>query len=149
MPGPRSGNEGNSAVNRGNLALVMIGLAGAAAAPAIAFAQEGIDLHSAVAGAILNDASKDRQADRDASRWPYASPGYGPISSAAQARDACAAEIMAEVGAGSAIIGTPSARTMSTGWEVEGHVRPTGDEAALPFVCSVRNGSVSGTLVQR
>ncbi|MGE4431789.1 MAG: hypothetical protein AB7E05_13710 [Sphingobium sp.] len=137
-------------MNANRLALVIVGLFMGASAPMAAAAQEGIDLRTAVAGSILNDLARDKQADRDAKRWPYASSDYGSISSAEQAQDACAAEIVAEVGAGSAVIGTPSARTMSTGWEVEGHVRPTGDEeGALPFVCSVRNGLVSGTLVRR
>lgn len=127
----------------------MLGLVWAAAVPVSASAQEGIDLRSAIAGSILSDMAKDRQAERDAKRQPYLSSDHGPIASAAEARDACATEIIAEVGAEATIIGTPSARTMSTGWEVEGHVSPTGDEGSLPFVCSVRNGLVSGTLVRR
>lgn len=120
-----------------------------AAAPA--FAQNGLsnrDLHRAADAAILSDLSRDRQAERDASRQPYASPGYGPISSASGARNACAVEAQREAGPGSKIVGGPSARTMATGWEVEGGVDPGDGHGAVSFVCSVRNGSVSGILLR-
>ncbi len=119
------------------------------AAGTAAHAQSHGDLHRAVDAAILSDISKDRQAGRDAKRQPYASPGYGPISTAVDARDACSEKARAQAGAGAKIIGTASARTMATGWEVEGQVGPTSDAPSVSFVCSVRNGSVSGILMQR
>ena len=92
--------------------------------------------------------ARDRQAERDARRQPYVSPGYGPIRTATAARNACAAKAREEAGPGARILGRIAASTMSTGWEVEGEVRPSGDSGAVPFVCSVRNGSVSGVLLQ-
>jgi hypothetical protein len=52
-----------------------------------------------------------------------------------------------EVGRGSNIRGRITASSMSTGWEVEGEVGPFDDQRWVPFVCSVRNGSVSGILL--
>ncbi|MGV3769873.1 MAG: hypothetical protein ACO1NM_07575 [Sphingobium phenoxybenzoativorans] len=106
----------------------------------------GIRTRDAVNAAILSDVSSDRQAEREAKRTPYASPGYGSIRTAKQAADACGADAVSEAGRGSKLIGKPLARTMATGWEVEGHV-DTGD-GHVPFVCSVRNGSVSGILLK-
>jgi len=123
-------------------------LAAALAAPA-AHAQEGISLRDAVAASILSDMARDKQQERDAKRQPYQPAERGSISSAAEARDACSAEIVAEMGGASRIIGTPSARTMATGWEVEGQAGPDGERSSVPFVCSVRNGLVSGTLLRR
>lgn len=118
------------------------------AGPAV-HAQEGISVRDAVAASILSDMARDKQQEREAKRQPYQSGERGPIASAAEARDACSTEIVAEIGGGSQIIGTPTARTMATGWEVEGHAGPDGDRASVPFVCSVRNGLVSGTLLRR
>lgn len=113
-----------------------------------AFAQSAHDLHRATDAAIMSDIARDRQAERDAQRAPYASPGYGRISTATAARNACGAKAREEGGRGSAIIGRPVARTMSTGWEVEGTIGPVDGMASVPFVCSVRNGSVSGILLR-
>ncbi|BAV66171.1 hypothetical protein [Sphingobium cloacae] len=113
-----------------------------------AFAQSHGDLHRAVDAAILSDVAADRQAEREAKRQPYASPGgYGSIATAGAARDACSEKALAQAGMGARILGTPSASTMSTGWEVEGMVGSTSD--SVPFVCSVRNGSVTGILLRR
>lgn len=112
-----------------------------------AHAQDYRDLHRAADTAIVSDIARDRQAERDAKRQPYASPGYGPIHSAAAARSACAAKAREEAGNGASVRGRITARTMSTGWEVEGEVGPVGDQHSMPFVCSVRNGSVSGILL--
>lgn len=101
-------------------------------------------LHRAADAAIASDIARERQAERDARRQPYASPGSGRISNADAARRACAAKAREEAGRGAAIIGRPFASTMSTGWEVEGWVGPYGELRSVPFVCSVRNGSVSG-----
>ena len=111
-------------------------------------AQDYRDLHRAADAAIASDIARDRQAERDARRQPYVSPGYGPIRTATAARNACAAKAREEAGPGARILGRIAASTMSTGWEVEGEVRPSGDSGAVPFVCSVRNGSVSGILLQ-
>ena len=102
------------------------------------------DLRRATDAAIASDIARDRQAERDAKRQPYASPGYDRIATANGARLACAAKAREEAGRGAAVIGRPFASTMSTGWEVEGRVGPYGDQRSIPFVCSVRNGSVSG-----
>ncbi len=118
-------------------------------APLATSAQEGIDLRSAVAASIVHDIMKDKQAERDARRQPYMSWEQGPIASAEEARHACVTEILAEAGHGAAIAGSPSAHSMSTGWEVEGDIMPPDGGEALPFVCSVRNGLVSGTLIRR
>lgn len=111
------------------------------------FAQSTREWRRATDAAIMSDIARDRQAERDAKRTPYASPGYGHISTTTAARNACSAKAREEAGPGSTIIGKPVARTMSTGWEVEGTVKPHGD-ASVPFICSVRNGSVSGILLQ-
>lgn len=113
-----------------------------------AHAQDYRDLHRAADAAIASDIARDRQAERDAKRQPYASPGYGPIHSATAARNACAAKARAEAGPGTRVIGRMLASTMSTGWEVEGKVGPFGDQRSVPFACSVRNGSVSGIMLQ-
>lgn len=112
-----------------------------------AHAQDHRDLRRAADAAIVSDIARDRQAERDARLQPYASPGYGPIQSAAAARSACAAKAREEAGGGTSVRGRITARTMSTGWEVEGEVGPVGDQHSVPFVCSVRNGSVSGILL--
>jgi hypothetical protein len=110
-------------------------------------AQDYRDLHRAADAAIVSDIARDRQAERDAKRQPYGSPGYGPIRTATAARAACAAKAREEAGRGSTILGRISASSMSTGWEVEGEVRHFGEQRPVPFVCSVRNGSVSGILL--
>ena len=115
----------------------------ASSLPAIAQISDR-DLRRAANAAIASDIARDRQAERDAQRQPYASPGYGRIATANAARQACAAKAREEAGRGAAVIGRPFASTMSTGWEVEGRVGPYGDQRSVPFVCSVRNGSVSG-----
>jgi hypothetical protein len=121
--------------------VVMLGLAIPAAA------QSNRELRRAANAAIISDISKDRQAERDANRQPYVSPGYGNISSAKAAGAACAAKARQEAGPGAAIIGRSRTSSMSTGWEVEGEVGPYRDLQSVPFVCSVRNGSVSGILI--
>ncbi|BAI95855.1 hypothetical protein Sj15T_01930 [Sphingobium sp. TA15] len=108
-------------------------------------AQNRRDLHRAVDAAIASDIARDRQAERDAKRQPYVSPGYGTIRTAAAARNACAAKAREEAGPGAKILGRVAASTMSTGWEVEGEV--SGGRGSVPFVCSVRNGSVSGIML--
>jgi hypothetical protein len=110
-------------------------------------AQDYRDLHRAADAAIASDIVRDRQAERDANRQPYASPSYGSIHSTAAARNACAAKARDEAGRGSRILGRVNARSMSTGWEVEGEVGPVDGRRSVPFVCSVRNGSVSGILL--
>lgn len=112
-----------------------------------AAAQSNRELRRAANAAIVSDIAKDRQAERDAKRQPYSSPGYGNISSARAASAACAAKAREEAGPGAAIIGRSRTSSMSTGWEVEGDVGPYGDLQSVPFVCSVRNGSVSGILI--
>jgi len=113
-----------------------------------AHAQDYRDLHRAADAAIASDIARDRQAERDAKRRPYASPGYGAIHTATAARNACAAKAREEAGPGTKILGRIAASTMSTGWEVEGEVGPFGNQRSVPFVCSVRNGSVSGIMLQ-
>lgn len=127
-----------------------IGLAAATLCqlPAAAQDMSRKDLRRAVDAAILSDVSKDRQAERDARQAPYASPGYGSITTAKAASDACAADALSEVGSAARLLGKPVARTMSTGWEVEGSIAPGGDAGHVDFVCSVRNGSVSGVLLK-
>lgn len=127
------------------IALTGMGLA----MPVSAVAQQGIDLHNAIAASVLDDITRERREEREAKRWPYASSDRGSIATADQARSACMEEILAEVGGDATISGTPSARTMSTGWEVEGTVAPGDSSGPFSFVCSVRNGLVSGTLVNR
>ena len=110
-------------------------------------AQTVIDPDTAITAAIASDIIRDRQAERDARRQPYLSTDSGPIASAAQASDACAADALYQAGPAARLIGRPHAGTMSTGWEVEGMIAsPDGD---IPFVCSVRNGSVSGVMLRR
>lgn len=116
-----------------------------------AMAQTGYDRRTynrAVDAAILSDITRDRQVERDAKRAPYATPGYGPIRTAKAARDACGAEARHDAGRGAKLIRVPVARTMSTGWEVEGELDVGDGKGPLPFVCSVRNGSVSGVLLR-
>lgn len=110
-------------------------------------AQDYRDLHRAADAAIISDVVRDREAERDAKRQPYASPVYGSIRSTAAARTACASKARQEVGAGARILGRVNARSMSTGWEVEGEVGPSSGQRSIPFICSVRNGSVSGILL--
>jgi RNA 3'-terminal phosphate cyclase len=120
------------------------------AAPASA--QDGIsnrDLRRAADAAIVSDIVRDRQAERDAARQPYASPGYGRIRTALGARNACSARALAQAGPGAIILGRPNAEPMSTGWEVEGAIGWRRGDGTIPFVCSVRNGSVSGVLLRR
>lgn len=107
-----------------------------------------VDPHDVIGAAIASDIAADRQAEREAKRTPYASPGHGPIASAAAARDACAAKALYQAGPGGKLIGRPRADTMATGWEVEGEIGFP-DGGGVPFVCSVRNGSVSGVLLRR
>lgn len=97
-----------------------------------------------VSAIIVGDSIADRQAQRDARQTPYAAPGYGPIDTAAAARDACAEKALYQAGPASRLIGPARASSMSTGWEVEGVVGSA--DGDIPFVCSVRNGSVSGIL---
>lgn len=103
----------------------------------------GVDLDTAVDAAILSSVARDREAERNARNQPYASPGYGPIASAASAAEACGRSALDEVAPGAKLSVPPRARTMSTGWEVEGLIA-TGGSGTVPFICSVRNGSVSG-----
>lgn len=128
--------------------LALFPLMGGALLANPAMAQNRVTVGDVIVGSILSDWARDRQAIRDARQYPYMSHERGSIASATEAQSACSSEIVAEVGDGAAIIGTPSAVTMSTGWEVKGHVSPAGQDA-LPFVCSVRNGLVSGTLIRR
>ncbi|CAN5378667.1 hypothetical protein BH10PSE12_BH10PSE12_30920 [soil metagenome] len=133
------------------LALMMLASAGPAAAQygnggISRNGGSGVSTRDAVNAAILSDVSRDRQADRDAKQTPYATPGYGPIGSAKAARDACARDALDEAGPSSKLAGVPRASTMSTGWEVEGWIKQ--GDARLSFVCSVRNGSVSGVTLR-
>ncbi len=100
-----------------------------------------------VVGVIL-DSPSERQAQRDARRAPYASPGYGNITTATGAREACAAKALGQAGPEAIIIGTPRASTMSTDWEVYGDVGYRTGSGGTSFVCSVRNGSISGVLLR-
>ena len=123
-------------------------LGGVIAGTPHASAQERVTIGDVIVGSILNDMAQDRQAERDAKRWPYMSHERGSIASAAEAERICAREIVAEAGTGSSIAGAPSTRTMATGWEVEGQINIANDQAR-PFSCSVRNGLISATLIQR
>lgn len=107
--------------------------------PAPAFAQ--------IVGVAVLDSPSERQAQRDANRFPYASPYRGDIATGAVAAKACGHKAAWQAGPGASVIGNPSAQTMSTGWEVYGEVGFKG-EPSIPFVCSVRNGSVSGILLR-
>ena len=109
--------------------------------------QSGRELRRAADAAIVSDIARERQAERDARRQPYASPAHGRITTATGARNACAAKAREEAGHGAAVIGRLRASTMSTGWEVEGQVGPYEERRSVHFVCSVRNGSVSGILL--
>jgi hypothetical protein len=100
-----------------------------------------------VGAAIVSDIVADRQAQRDVRQTPYASPGYGSIDTAAAARDACSEKALYQAGPASRLIGPARASSMSTGWEVEGVVGSS--DGDIPFVCSVRNGSVSGVLLRK
>ena len=126
---------------------MMAGFAAMLGAAIPAAAQSDRELRRAADAAIISDIARDRQAERDAKRQPYGSPGYGPISSARAASSACAAKAREEAGPGAVVIGRPRVSSMSTGWEVEGQVGPYEDLRSVPFVCSVRNGSVSGILI--
>ncbi|MGE4322335.1 MAG: hypothetical protein AB7E60_04840 [Sphingobium sp.] len=102
-----------------------------------------------VVGVIL-DSPDARQAQGEARQRPYFPPVGNPtIFSAAAARDACAEKALDQAGTGAQLLGQPSAQTMSTGWEVHGQVGFPGDGGSVPFVCSVRNGSVSGILLDQ
>lgn len=101
---------------------------------------------------ILHDLSEHERERRDAQRRAYAGPdagAIGTIHTAPQARKACANEALAEAGAGVKIVGKTVARTMSTGWEVEGGLDAGVVGGPTSFVCSVRNGSVTGVLLRR
>jgi hypothetical protein len=117
----------------------------AVAAPAIG--QSSRELRRAADAAIVSDIARERQAERDAQRQPYGSPGHGHVTTVGAARAACSAKAREEAGYGATIVGRPRASSMSTGWEVEGEVRIKGESQPVPFVCSVRNGSVSGILL--
>ncbi len=83
------------------LAICTLGLA-----PALpAHAQDYRDLRRATDAAIASDIARDRQAERDARRQPYVSPGYGPIQTATAARNACAAKAREEAGPGAKVLG--------------------------------------------
>ncbi|MEQ6334656.1 hypothetical protein [Sphingobium sp. MK2] len=101
-----------------------------------------------IGAAIVSDIARDRQAEREARRQPYATPGYGPIASAAAAGDACAAKARQQAGPNAALVGRPVASSMSTGWEVEGNIGLP-DGGSIPFICSVRNGSVTGIILRQ
>jgi hypothetical protein len=100
-----------------------------------------------VGAAIVSDIVANRQAQRDARQTPYAAPGYGSIATAAAARDACSQKALYQAGPASRLIGAAHASSMSTGWEVEGAVSSA--DGDIPFVCSVRNGSVSGVMLRK
>jgi hypothetical protein len=118
-----------------------------------AAAQDGLshrDLRRATDAAILSDLSEQRRVERAARRQPYIPVATrGSIRTAAAARDACAVKALQQIGHAGIVLGRPDARTMSTGWEVEGEVGHKGDRDSIPFVCSVRNGSVTGILLRR
>lgn len=78
---------------------------------------------------------------------PYATPGHGPIATAREASDACADDALVQAHEGAKIAGSLRAATMSTGWEVTGAVDE--GQGAVPFICSVRNGSVSALALKR
>lgn len=102
---------------------------------------------SVIGAAIVSDIAASRQAQRDARQTPYATPGYGSIATAAAARDACSAKALYQAGSSAKLLGPAHASTMSTGWEVEGMIAAA--DGDIPFVCSVRNGSVSGVLLRK
>jgi len=108
----------------------------------------GVGYDQVIGAAILDDISSDRQAEREARREPYASPGYGPIETERQAADACGERARRQVGQQAKLYRSPVANTMSTGWEVEGTIDPGAGEQPVPFVCSVRNGSVSSVILR-
>lgn len=110
-------------------------------------AQTVIPPRDVIGAAIVSDIAKDRQAEREAKRQPYATPGYGPIASAQAAGDACAAKARQQAGPNAALVGRPVTSSMSTGWEVEGQIGLT-DGGTIPFICSVRNGSVTGMILR-
>lgn len=126
---------------------IAISMTGAILAATPIHAQVIIRPSSVVGAAIVSDIAADRQAQRDARQKPYATPGYGPIATAQAARDACSEKALYQAGAAARLIGQARASTMSTGWEVEGMI--AGTDGDVPFVCSVRNGSVSGVLLQK
>lgn len=121
----------------------------AASAPGMAQTADDARAYRQMIGAsIVSDIVRERQADRDAQRYPYATADMGDIRSAAQASAACGAEAVIEAGQGARLAGQPVAASMATGWEVEGHVSAAADGRTTPFICSVRNGSVSGLLLK-
>lgn len=125
-------------------------LTAAALAPSVAHAERyDLDIrkyNQVIRAIILDDIIGQEQARRDAARYPYASAGYGPIADIRTARDACAADVLNQLGQGVSLSGVPQARPMATGWEVEGGL--TGTSQGDSFVCSVRNGSVSGVIIR-
>ena len=125
--------------------MIVAMLATSMAATSVAQAQSQRDLRRAVDAAIASDIAASRQAEREAKQYPYADDRQGGIVSTAQARDACGARAAGQLGATAKVIGQSYARPMSTGWEVEGVVGDT--QGDVRFVCSVRNGSVTGVLL--
>jgi len=111
-------------------------------------AQTVIPPRDVIGAAIVSDIAKDRQAEREAKRQPYATPGYGPIASAKAGGEACAAKARQQAGSNAALVGRPVTSSMSTGWEVEGQIGLT-DGGTIPFICSIRNGSVTGILLRQ
>lgn len=114
----------------------------------------GVTMHDAVGAAILSDVAAQRQAEREARRQPYGSPsGYassgGIIRTTKGARLACGREAAGELGPGGRVAGIPAVRTMASGWEVAGDVRIGKAGALVPFICSVREGAVTGVVLQR
>lgn len=111
-------------------------------------AQTVIPPRDVIGAAIISDIARDRQAERDAKRQPYATPGYGPIASAKAAGDACSIKARQQAGPNAALVGRPMISNMATGWEVEGKIGLT-DGGTIPFICSVRNGSVTGIVLRQ
>lgn len=96
---------------------------------------------------IIVDDYYARQAYRDARRQPYLPNDHGSIASAQEAADACSEKALYQAGPASKLTGPAHASTMSTGWEVEGMIAAADGE--IPFVCSVRNGLVSGLMLRK
>lgn len=110
----------------------------------------GVSTQDAVDALILDELSQQQKERRAAERQPYAGHrAMGSISTAAQARKACASEALAEAGEGVKLAGKPVVHSMSTGWEVEGGLDAGTEGGPTSFVCSVRNGSVTGILLRR
>ncbi len=96
---------------------------------------------------IIVDDYYARQAYRDARRKPYLPNDHGSIASAQEAADACSEKALYQAGPAAKLTGPAHASTMSTGWEVEGLI--TAADSEIPFVCSVRNGLVSGLMLRK